>query len=493
MENTKSELLNPKSRFSNLKNEDPRFTGQIRNSNTPTFLPLQRGGLRRGSFDIGVLILFRMWRVLWLFSLVLTVQCAYFNTFYNAQKYFRQGKKLVVHDTLKVISSEPFDKTIEKTTAVIIKYPDSRYVDDALFMMGASYYYKGDYRRALEKLDFVVLNYTDSKFHDDALYYKGLAHYQQEKFAQAIIALKQTEKSNQYRVKAMIALCYVYFKDHNYLTLTEVATNLLKEGIDKKEKRWVLHLLGEAQFKQEFYEDALVTFQELLFITRVKKDKREITLKIAETYLEMGEYDRCQEFLRGQADVEFKSILADLNVKLGNIAKAKELYFDIAINSNFDFSSEMFYKLAELYKTDDSLEQAIAYYDSSVNRARASEYGIKSKKMADILSKVDIYSKETENIDHAQFLLAEIYFVDFENPERAVTEYVKVYTDFPQSEWAPKAMYAQFWIAKDIFKNDSLAQSLARDLLKRYPNSEYAQSASIFLPQHEDDEGWLEE
>ena len=35
MKNTKIEVLNSKSRFSNLKNEDPRFTGQYQNSNFP--------------------------------------------------------------------------------------------------------------------------------------------------------------------------------------------------------------------------------------------------------------------------------------------------------------------------------------------------------------------------------------------------------------------------------------------------------------------------
>ena len=445
------------------------------------------------NLDLGSWLLdFGSWLLVLGVWCLLVVNCAYFNTFHNAQNYFRQGKKLVIHDTLKT-DSEFFDKTIEKTTAVIIKYPNSRYVDDALFMMGASYYYKGDYRRALEKLDFIVLNYPASKFQDDALYYKGLAHYQQKKFGAAIIALMQARESKQYRVKAIIALCYVYFKDHNYLSLTEVAAELIKEGIDKREKRWVLDLLGEAQFKQAFYEDALVSFRELLSITRLKEDRRKITLKIAEIYLEMGDYDRCQEFLEGQADLEFKSILADLNVKLGDIMKAKELYFDIAINSSFDFSAETFYKLAELYKTDDSLEQAIAYYDSSVGRAPMSEYGVKAKKMGDILRKVDIFSKETEAIDRAQFLLAEIYFVDFGDPERAMTEYAKVCTDFPQSEWAAKAKYAQFWISKDIFKNDSLAQSLARDLLDSYPNSEYARMVSVFLPPDEDNKGWSEE
>ncbi|MCK4453314.1 outer membrane protein assembly factor BamD, partial [candidate division WOR-3 bacterium] len=112
------------------------------------------------------------------FLAVVLSSCAYFNTFYNAQSYYRKGMKRVTNDTLKV-DSEDFDKTIEKSIAVIVKYPNSRYVDDALFMMGSSYYYKGDYSRALEKLDFLCLNYPESKFYDDALYYKGLSYYQQ--------------------------------------------------------------------------------------------------------------------------------------------------------------------------------------------------------------------------------------------------------------------------------------------------------------------------
>lgn len=424
--------------------------------------------------------------------IILLVCCAYFNTFYNAQNNFRQGKKLIIHDTLKV-DSEFFDKTIEKTTSVIVKYPGSRYVDDALYMMGASYYYKGDYRRALEKLDFLIVNYADSKFYDDALYYKGLAYYKQGKYAQAIIALDEVQRSDQYRVKAMVGLCYVYFKDNNYAALTEVATNLIEAGIDKKEKRWVLRLLGEAYFEQEEYADAAVAFHDLLSITRVKESEREIKLKIAESYLEMGEFDKCKEFLKGQSDPEFQRILADLNVKLGNIAEAKELYFGIAVNSSFDFSSETFFRLAELYKVEDSLELAIANYDSAVSRAPMSEYGVKAKRMAEILRKVEVFSNETEEVDKAQFLLAEIYFINFDDPQRAMIEYAKVSDEFPQSEWAPKAMYAQFWIAKKVLKKDSLAISVAQDLTNRYPGSDYAQSVKDFLPENEDEEEWSEE
>lgn len=416
------------------------------------------------------------------------VGCAYFNTFYNAQNYYREGKKLVLNDTLTV-DSEFFDKTIEKTTAVIVKYPNSRYVDDALFMMGASYYYKGDYSRALEKFDFLSLNYPQSKFYDDALYYKGLSYYKQHRCGPAIVALKEAMLSEQYEAKSMIALCYVYLKDGNYASLTEVAKDLLKGRLNSKEKRWILHLLGEAQFNQKLYSDAFETFNELLTITRIKEDERTLKLKIAEIYLGMGMYEKCQDFLQGEGDPEFKSVLADLNVKLGNIVKAKELYFEAGINSVSDFASEAFYKLAQLYKGEDSLEMAIAYYDSSINRAPMSEYGTKSKKMADVLKRINVLSQETENIDRAQFLLAEIYFVDFNDSERAVVEYKKVYKNFPKSKWAPKALYAHIWITHNVFNNDSLANLLADDLQTKYPNSEYAKSTKNILGENVNDEG----
>ena len=51
MKNPKFEALNPKSRFSNLKNEDPRFTGQAQNSNFPNLK-------RLSNLDFGHLKLF---------------------------------------------------------------------------------------------------------------------------------------------------------------------------------------------------------------------------------------------------------------------------------------------------------------------------------------------------------------------------------------------------------------------------------------------------
>lgn len=144
-------------------------------------------------------------------------------------------------------------------------------------------------------------------------------------------------------------------------------------------------------------------------------------------------------------------------------------------------AAEIFYKLSEVYRLEDSIESAIAYYDSAYARGAGNEYGMKAKKMSDVLRKLQSLGLETENLDRSQFLKAEIYFVDFNDAQRAVNEYQKVYENFPKSTWAPKALYAHFWIAINELKADSIGRELARRLIEQFPNTEYSASAAKIL------------
>jgi tetratricopeptide (TPR) repeat protein len=419
-------------------------------------------------------------KMLLIIPLALWISCAYFNTFYNAQHYFREAKKMVTSDTLK-FDSENFDKTIEKTTSVIVKYPHSKYVDDALFMMGVSYYYKGDYARALEKLDYILYNYSDSKYCDDALYYRGLAYFKEQKYGQAVIDLKEARQFKSFRSRAGLILCQAYFATKDYTDLTAVAQQMIKEHLSKEERRWILTILGDAQFQQEMYNEALETYSELLSLTSLQNDKQVLKLRIAEIYLAMGEYEKCRDFLEGEYDPEFRNIFAELTATLGDTLRAKEIYLEVAVSGFSDIAAQAFFQLAELYRAQDSLDMAIAHYDSALYRSAISEYGARAKKMAEVLRRINLLSGQTEKLDRAQFMRAEIFYIDFNEPERASQEYQKVYDDFPASEWAPKALYARFWINHMVTKNDSVARECAQLLTQAYPRTEYALSARSIM------------
>lgn len=419
-------------------------------------------------------------------AMVMLSSCAYFNTVYNAKNYFREGRKSVKHDTL-VTDSENFSKTIEKSTSIIVKYPGTRWIDDALFMMGASYYYKGDYSRSLEKLDFLIQNYSGSSFQYEALYLMGLAYYKLKRYGSAVVALNEAMDSKKYRRKSLIALLYVYYADANYADMYEIADTLRKGSLNYNERRTVLRFLSMGQFAEQRYEDALETATQLLSITRDERERRDLKLRIAEIYLEIGEFDQCKKFLLGETDPEFRDLLADLYMRTGSIDEAKDICMELSQNRLPDVAAEAFYEIAQMYENEDSIDLAVASYDSALIKAPNSEYGLKARKRSEVLKRIQALSAETEDEVRSRFLLAEIYFADLNDLPKALEGYQKVYNDFPKTKWAPKAMYAHLWIASNIFSDDTLAARLARSLIGSYPRTEYAMSAQQILETMESD------
>ncbi|MGQ9533997.1 MAG: tetratricopeptide repeat protein [bacterium] len=412
-------------------------------------------------------------------SILFISSCAYFNTFYNAQHYYGQGMKLVTNDTLKT-DSEFFDKAIEKCASVIAKYPESRYVDDALFMMGTSYYYKGDYIRALEKLEFLTTNFPGSKFYDDAMYFIGLAYYKLEKINKSIIAFKEAERFKYFRKRANVMLCYAYYRDKNYQELIKIAQLLLKEKLNRKEKMMILNILGEAEYAAKDYDAALQTLNSITLLVQNAEEKKKIKLKMANIYLELGQYEKCKEFLENEYDPEFRLMLADLNARTNNIDEAKQIYQEVKESPVQEYSTQALYELARIAEKEDSLELAISYYDTLSIKATG-ELLTKAKARVEVLKKIVEYSSKTEDIDKAQFALGELYFVELKDITKAMEHYENVYKNYPKSELSPKALYANFWINKMILKQDSVAQYLAEKLAKDYPHTEYVNSALKLL------------
>ena len=422
-------------------------------------------------------------RLLLVCSCMLAVlSCAYFNTVYNAKNYYRQGKKQVSHDTL-VIDSENFDKAIEKSTSIIVKYPNTHWVDDALFMMGASYYYKGDYSRSLDKLDFLILNYPESSFYYEAQYIRGLANYKLKKYGAAIIAFDEAMVSKKFKKKSMVALIYVYFNDGSYSDMYELADSLMKSSLKYDEQRTVLRFVSMAQFSEERYTDALETSRRLLDITREERERRELKLRIAEIYLEIGEYDLCRNFVEGEVEPEFRNLLADLCMETGDVEEAKAIYVELARSTVANMAAEAFFELAQIYEQRDSLDLAVAYYDSALVKSPNSEYGLSARKKSDVLKRIQTLTTSAEDTVKAQFLLAEIYFSDLDDLPKALQGYQRVYNGYPNSRWAPKALYAHFWIAKNVYDDDTLAARLAQVIIRDYPRTEYAISAQSVMGQ----------
>jgi len=95
--------------------------------------------------------------------------CAYYNTFYNAEEYFAAAQKLTRENQTESVSRDEinlYSKAIEKSKKLLTNYPQSKYRDDAQFIIAKSYYFKGDYllaKRYFEDLSSLYSNSPHSR------------------------------------------------------------------------------------------------------------------------------------------------------------------------------------------------------------------------------------------------------------------------------------------------------------------------------------------
>ena len=88
--------------------------------------------------------------------------CVYFNTFYNAELYFREGMKTIEEkaieegDDIPSKAKNQLEKAINKCNIVIEEYPDSKFIDDAYYIIGKSGFYRSEFTRALNSFNTLI-------------------------------------------------------------------------------------------------------------------------------------------------------------------------------------------------------------------------------------------------------------------------------------------------------------------------------------------------
>ena len=108
------------------------------------------------------------------FFIILLSSCVYFNTFYNAEAYFKEGMKTIEESAIEDSEDIPskaktqLEKAINKCNLVIEEFPDSKYIDDAYYIIGKSGFYRSEYTRALKSFNTLIEKFPESEFVNEA-------------------------------------------------------------------------------------------------------------------------------------------------------------------------------------------------------------------------------------------------------------------------------------------------------------------------------------
>jgi len=436
-----------------------------------------------------------------------TAACAYFNTFYNAQAHFTKAERIEENRLSGARDANPeavsqsaiteYDLAIEKCNKVIQRHSGSRWVDDALFLMGRAQFGKRDLEDALDTF-LVLTNLPETNLREKGLFWTGRTYYELDRNeegrvtferlleeyprsslrgqvletqARALVEDRELEAAlhayrrvvrefpdSEVRQEALFELGALYMEtghfDSAYAAYEEVARTA-----DEFETRLEARVLtGDALFREKRYEEALDTYLTSLDLGQeLPEDERApIEVKVGDTLTELGRLDDAIARYEAVAETYAQSVYAaEAQFQIGFIQERRHGDYLAAIEAYGFASRQQGEAAGSVFVTEAA--------DRMKNLQKLVDQGITS-------SNVQAGGGEASGA----LSLAEQFLIQEEDTTKAVSQYRKVVRDFPGEEYAARALYGLAWLAEHRAAPRDSVVSLHLRVLEEYPGTPQA-------------------
>ena len=428
--------------------------------------------------------------------------CVYYNTFYYAKKNFNDAeerREKTGKDNAAGGSAGGYKTAIEKSMKVITDHPESKYVDDALYIIGKSFYHLEDFSKAERKFRELLAAYPDSDYNERALFYLGKCRLKQEEYIlarQAFIQVDSMTNNDKWKAEAQYMIGEIEFNEGNYEEAIKYYSNYLDKYAGAESS-------AEVQLKIAHAQDSLGNFEEsknaYLAVAKYNPPDSlyyQTQYAAGEAYYELGMIDSGYAIFENLAtDEKFYQNAGMIRLKLAealliqeNYENAIEEYQKICTEfARSDAAARSYFQLGEIYMQQfNDLSLAKTMYDSAQMAYRRSEiYPDALQRSADI-SKLGQYrdaatGEDLELAVMSQYNLAELYLIQLENPDTAMAEFQLVIDSFPESDYAARAYMAEGYIYEDFRDEPDSARDSYMKVLENFPSSDIVELAAEAL------------
>ncbi len=437
-----------------------------------------------------------------LFALVLLALvglggCAYFNTYYNARKLYRQADRSrgQFPDTNYASGGEAtlYQKAADKFALVIAKYPQSRWAVPSLYYMAESAYRRQELSRAQKLFEDVWQLYPSSRYAQRAKLRFALCSWrlgEEERGLRMLASIAKADRGTQEQAGFLAPLIrqssghyeeaalgwerFLYQYPKSQLSSTaryqraQCLMSLGQDSLAAQELRLLLSKRQRKSFRQKArlllaqslqsagqYEEALSLYLSLEKSTNDPNDLRTIALNLARIQASQQPADSARETLRTVA------------LRYPRTETSAIVYFSIA----------------ERWEQENNLDSAQAYYTLARQESPQSPVAEKALRsasdiaMLQALSRRAMDEKALEQSAAIQFLMAEHYLFQLGQPDQALEKYSQISITYPDLPIAAKALYASGWVHLHHRADSARADSIFRQLIETYPRTRYANAA----------------
>ncbi len=438
--------------------------------------------------------------------LLLVSGCAYFNAFYNVKHYYSQAEKERERSTQERSQPGGYTKAVESGGVLLEFYPDSKYIPEALLIMGKCYYWTEEYHKAHRKFEELIANYPDSPYYREGRLWLGktLVRMKNRQAATASLrGLMADTDDPKLTSEALFALAELYFLDSLFVRAEEEFLAISETTDDPEVLGEAYWRAGEAAFRELRFTRA----QEYLRNALDHELKRSMRYKVNVFYgralYESGRYqeagDVFEDLLKDkryfEQHGEIRVYLALIQEKLGDREEAvDELQSVIDNHPRSDEASRAYYELGMLHLgTPGERELAKENLDKAKTEKAGSEFAKRADSLLTSLNQVDELAKKrtivrlrmdftdqwladpTDPADSTAFISSAYYDSSAYDTLKLPSLWGRAYRDStptPVSELAPDSMSQDSTelVSVDLPGSDSLALQQSPEVVSRPPD-----------------------
>ncbi len=331
---------------------------------------------------------------------------AHFNILYNASEIIKGSETTIQnahaddYDQIISVFKEPnetisagelgkLDQAIFKANTIANQKSQSKYVDDAYFLIAKANHLKSNFFNAVEFFDYVYLNYPKEKGIKQAtLAWKTRSLIASERLEEAYITIDSALKYIQIEKKSVADIYAIKAQLHIYAKEDLQAMNMLKKAISAKTSkqntiRWT-YLLAQLQQINGQEDEAFQSYNRVL--------KSNASFEMA-------------------FNAKLSSISLDNTLGSDDENKTKQIAALLKDSKNIDFQDQIYFQIANSYAAKNNIEKAIENYNNAIGKStkNITQKGLAYLKIAEIYFKESDYVKSKAYYDSTLVALPILY------------------------------------------------------------------------------------
>lgn len=355
----------------------------------------------------------------------------YFNLYYNADNLFQKAEAQILEQKKDLFSTEPpaipgsastdLQKVIEKCSNILQFSPNSSYVEEALMMLGKSFYYQKNYLKSRKKFEELVSSQPNSNYLLEAQLWIGKCEMRLRNYPEGLAILNDVrniaiEDDEEEIVQEAYIEEIVYRKTINDIPGAIQSANEFLEVSDNDEiKAELWYEVGNLNLEIEDIESAVIAYKNIFEYKPEFELEVAANLKLGKALRKIGESEEALSLFEDmRSEDKYAEKYADIELEigitqavLGKYSEAiDQLTFVDTTYKNTPNSGAAKFEIASVYETDlKFLDSAAVYYQKAATATLPKEYIDPAKDKNRLFSRYVLLRKDQNKFGRQLFYL----------------------------------------------------------------------------------------